>query len=63
MSSPPRDPQGMGIVVKALVFTAVVMTGLGAWLVASSQQPMIGVLVLGVGLVDGVMALVLSRRG
>jgi hypothetical protein len=53
----------MGIVVKALVFTAVVMTGLGAWLVASSQQPMIGVLVLGVGLVDGVMALVLSRRG
>lgn len=57
-----RDPQGMTIVVKALTFTAVVMVALGAWLIAASSQPMIGVLVLGVGLVDGLMALVLSRR-
>ena len=57
-----RDPGGMGIVVKALVLFAVVMVAFGIWLILSSSQPMIGVLVLGLGLVDGLMALVLSRR-
>lgn len=57
-----RDPGGMGIVVKALALFAVVMVAFGIWLILSSPQPMIGVLVLGLGLVDGVMALVLSRR-
>lgn len=52
----------MAIVVRALALFAVVMVGFGAWLVISSTQPMIGVLVLGLGLVDGVMALLLSRR-
>ena len=57
-----RDPQGMGIVVKALVGLAVVMVAFGTWLILSSPQPMIGVLVVGLGLVDGLMAFVLSRR-
>lgn len=57
-----RDPGGMGIVVKALALFAVVMVGFGTWLILTSSQPMIGVLVLALGLVDGVMALVLARR-
>ena len=57
-----RDPQGMAIVIRALALFAVVMVGFGTWLVLSSTQPMIGVLVLGLGLVDGMMALLLSRR-
>lgn len=57
-----RDPGGMGLVIRALLLFAVVMVGFGIWLIMSSPQPMIGVLVLGLGLVDGVMALVLSRR-
>jgi hypothetical protein len=57
-----RDPQGMGIVIKALVVFAVVMVAFGTWLILSSPRPMIGVLVLGLGLVDGLMAFVLSRR-
>lgn len=58
-----KDPQGMAIVVRALAAFAVVMVGFGIWLMLSSAQPMIGVLVLGLGLVDGVMAVALSRRG
>ena len=58
-----RDPQGMAIVVRALALFAVVMVAFGIWLMLSSAQPMLGVLVLGLGLVDGVMALALSRRG
>lgn len=57
-----RDPGGMGLVIKALALFAVVMVAFGIWLMLSSPQPMIGVLVLGLGLVDGVMALMLSRR-
>lgn len=57
-----RDPQGMTIVIRALAVFAVVMVGFGTWLIFSSAQPMIGALVLGLGLVDGVMALLLSRR-
>lgn len=57
-----RDPGGMGLVIRALLLFAVVMVGFGIWLILSSPQPMIGVLVLALGLVDGVMALVLSRR-
>jgi hypothetical protein len=57
-----RDPGGMGIVIKALALFAVVMVVFGTWLIVSSAQPMIGVLVLGLGLVDGVMAFALSRR-
>ena len=57
-----RDPQGMAIVVRALALFAVVMAAFGIWLMLSSAQPMLGVLVLGLGLVDGVMAVALSRR-
>ncbi len=57
-----RDPQGMAIVVRALALFAVVMVAFGIWLMLSSAQPMLGVLVLGLGLVDGVMAVALSRR-
>jgi hypothetical protein len=56
------DPGGLGLVVKALALFAVVMVAFGTWLIFSSAQPMIGVLVLGLGLVDGLMAVVLSRR-
>lgn len=52
----------MGLVVKALALFAVVMVVFGIYLILKSPQPMIGVLVLGLGLVDGVMAVVLSRR-
>lgn len=52
----------MAIVVKALGVFAVVMVAFGTWLIIRSPQPMIGVLVLALGLVDGVMALVLARR-
>ena len=62
MSPLARDPQGMAIVVRALALFAVVMVVFGSYLIVSSAQPMIGVLVLGLGLVDGLMALVLSRR-
>jgi hypothetical protein len=62
MSPIARDPQGMKIVVRALGLFAVVMVGFGVWLMLSSAQPMIGVLVLGLGVVDGMMAVLLSRR-
>ena len=52
----------MAIVVRALALFAVVMVAFGIWLMLSSAQPMLGVLVLGLGLVDGVMAVALSRR-
>jgi hypothetical protein len=57
-----KDPQGMAIVVRALALFAIVMVGFGIWLMLSSEEPMIGVLVIGLGLVDGVMAVMLSRR-
>ncbi len=61
MADDQRD--GMGVVVKALLFSAAVLVAAGAWLVATSRQPMIGVLVLAAGLVDGAMAWGLGRAG
>jgi hypothetical protein len=52
----------MKLVARVLVFFAVVMVVFGVYLMAASSQPMIGVLVLALGLVDGLRALVLSRR-
>lgn len=61
MADERRD--GMGIVVKSLLFTAAVLVAAGAYLIASSRQPMIGVLVLAAGLIDGAMAWGLGRAG
>ncbi len=53
----------MGTVVKALLFTAAVLVLLGAWLLVTSRQPLIGALVMVAGVIDALMAWGLTRRG
>jgi hypothetical protein len=60
MSAPERD--GMAIVVKSLFVTALVMITGGMSLIFATDNKMIGVLVVGAGAVDAVMALILSKR-
>lgn len=52
----------MAIVVKSLAVTAVAMITGGLALVIATEHKMIGVLLVGAGAVDVVMALILSRR-
>lgn len=60
MSDAPSD--GMAIVVKALLFTSVVLVLVGVYMLLRSSQPLIGALVIGAGVLDGLMALGLSKR-
>jgi hypothetical protein len=58
-------PKGdeLRIVVRVLLFTALVLVVLGGWLLATSDQPLLGALVLGAGLADAAMAWGLQNRG
>lgn len=59
---PWRSRDEMGIVVKALLFTAAVLILLGAWLLVTSRQPLVGALVMAAGALDALMAWGLTRR-
>lgn len=61
MTEPGRDGN-MRIVVRALTFTALVLVMVGVILLFTSRQPLIGALVVGIGLVDAIMAYGLSHR-
>jgi hypothetical protein len=63
MMAEPRDDTGMRIVVRALTVTAIGMVAAGLWLLWDSRQPLVGALVIALGIVDGMMAWGLSRRG
>lgn len=52
----------MGVVVKALWFTALVLVLLGAWLLFTSRHPLMGALIMVAGAIDGLMAWGLTRQ-
>lgn len=53
----------MTVVAKVLLFTAAIMVLLGAWLLFTSRQPLIGALVMVAGVADAMMAWGLTKRG
>lgn len=59
---PWKSQDEMGVVVKALWFTALVLVLLGAWLLFTSRHPLMGALIMVAGAIDGLMAWGLTRQ-
>ena len=60
--NPWRSSDERNVVVRALVFTAIVLIAFGAWLLFTTQRPLMGALIMVAGAIDGLMAWGLSRR-